>query len=75
MREEPRGRKHADSCRKGPDGQRDPPRAVLQPRGDLAQLHSRASLEWLGSTFFALSAKSGLRAGELIGTQKGPSGS
>ena len=75
MREEPRGTKHADSCRKGPGGQQDPPRAVLQPRGYLARLHSKASLGWLGSTFFALSAKSGLLAEELIGTQKGPRGS
>ena len=48
---------------------------MLQPRGYLARLHSKASLGWLGSTFFALSAKSGLLAEELIGTQKGPRGS
>lgn len=47
---------------------------MLQLRRDLAWLHSTASLGWLGSTFFALSAKSGLQAGELIGTQKGPKG-
>lgn len=33
-------------------GSRATPRAVLQPRGEVAPLHSRASLRWLGSTFF-----------------------